>query len=64
MPDPMMSPMMSDRPLRYVSDLCFSRERPLRSSGPATGAPSTLYPAAVEERGKRFDAKSKAEETE
>lgn len=64
MPEPMMEPMMRERPLRNVRDLCFSRERLLMSRGPARGAPSTLYPAAVEESGKRFDAKSNAEETE
>lgn len=64
MPEPMMRPMMRESPLRYVRDLCFSREAPDGSVGLMLGPPITEYPAAVEERGKRLDAKSKAEDTE
>ena len=42
----------------------FSNESPFRSNGPDAGVPRAVYPATVDERGKRFDAKSKAEDTE
>ena len=63
-PDPIMSPTINERPLRYVSDLCLSRETPLRSKGPDVGVPSAEYPGAVEERGNRLEANSNADETE
>ena len=63
-PEPMIKPTIKDRPLRYVRDLCFSREIPFRSKGLELGSPKAEYPAAVDERGKRFEAKSKADETE
>lgn len=63
-PEPMINPTIRDRPLRYVSDLCFSSEAPFRSNGLELGSPNAEYPAAVDESGKRFEAKSKAEETE
>ena len=34
------------------------------SRGLDSGVPRAVYPAAVEERGKRFEAKSKAEDME
>lgn len=70
MPEPMMRPMMSDRPLRYVSVLSFSSEPPPRpppERRPAdVGAPMGAYPPApaVELSGNKLPAKSKADETE
>lgn len=63
-PEPMINPMIRERPLRYVRDLCFSREAPFKSRVLELGSPKAEYPAAVDESGKRFEAKSKAEETE
>lgn len=60
-----MRPTMRERPFRYVIDLCFSRFPPsTRSRGISRAEPRDVYPAAVVDRGKRFEAKSKAEETE
>ncbi len=56
-----MMPTMRERPLRNVRDLCFSRETVFKSVCPEPGAPRTEYPAAVDDRGKRLEAKSKAE---
>ena len=64
MPEPMIAPTTSETPFRYVSDLCFSNETPLRSAGVVEGRPRAVYPPVVDERGNRFEAKSKAEETE
>jgi hypothetical protein len=64
MPEPMINPMIRERPFKYVNDLCFSNDGPLRSWVGAIGVPSAVYPAAVVERGNRFEEKSKAEETE
>lgn len=36
----------------------------MRSRGLELGSPRAVYPAAVDERGKRLDAKSNADETE
>lgn len=62
MPDPMISPTISDSPLRYVSVLCFSSDPP---PSPPVGrpadadAPMGAYPApVVAERGKRLAVKS------
>jgi hypothetical protein len=68
MPEPIIKPMTRLRPFRYVRDLCFSKDPPLRacvaSNPPAVGVPIAVYPPLVWDRGKRFEAKSKAEETE
>jgi hypothetical protein len=67
-PEPIIRPTTRDKPLRYVRDFCFSKEPPFRafvgSSTVFDGAPRAVYPAAVEDKGKRFGAKSKADETE
>ena len=51
-----------------MRDLFFSSDPPFRtcvgSKVAADGVPKAVYPPAEVERGKRFDAKSKAEETE
>lgn len=68
MPDPIIKPTIRDRPLRYVRVLYFSKDPPPRPplGLPAVvGAPMGAYPApVVEERGKRFAAKSNVDETE
>lgn len=69
MPEPMIRPMTRASPLRKVKLLCFSKLPPLRacvgSSPVPDGAPIAVYPlAVVVESGKRFEAKSKADETE
>lgn len=63
-PEPMINPTIRDKPLMYVSDLCFSSDAPFSSNGLELESPNAEYPAAVDESGKRFEAKSKAEETE
>lgn len=67
-PEPIISPITRLRPFKNVKLLCFSSDPPLRtcvaSSPPAAGVPMAVYPPLVCERGKRFEAKSKAEETE
>ena len=67
MPLPIISPTTNDSPLRYVKLLFFSNEPPLSafdgSKAGLEGAPSAVYPCAVLERGNRFGAKSKAEDT-
>lgn len=69
----MISPTISDSPFRYVSVLCFSSEPPPPAPPAALpaaddGAPSGAYPPAatpvVLDRGKRFEANSKVEDTE
>lgn len=69
MPEPMISPTMSDNPFRNVNVLCFSNEPP--PSPPFglaadVGAPIGAYPSppVVELRGNRFGVKSNAEDTE
>ena len=51
-----------------MRDLFFSRLRPLRSADGSNAAevdaPRVVYPAAVDDSGKRLDAKSNAEDTE
>jgi hypothetical protein len=67
MPLPITSPMTSDSPFRYVRLLFLSNEPPLSalvgSSAGFDGAPNAVYPCAVLDRGKRFGAKSNAEDT-
>jgi hypothetical protein len=64
----MIMPTIRDNPLRYVKLLCFSNDPSANpaclSSDAVEGAPKGAYPPAVDERGKRFEAKSKADETE
>jgi len=67
MPLPIIRPMTSDNPLRYVKLLFLSNEPPLSaldgSKAGFDGAPKAVYPCAVLESGKRLGAKSKAEVT-
>src|SRR5277367_4035502 len=68
MPDPIINPTINDNPFRYVNVLCFSKLPPPNAVCPSDadiGAPIGAYPLpVVEDRGKRFEEKSKAEETE
>jgi hypothetical protein len=67
-PDPIIKPTISDRPFKYVNVLCFSNDtapKPPAVPLADADAPRGAYPSpAVDERGKRFDAKSNVEETE
>jgi hypothetical protein len=64
----MIKPITRDKPFKYVRDLCFSNEPPLiacvGSKAALDGAPIAVYPAAEVDSGKRFEAKSKADDTE
>jgi hypothetical protein len=68
MPDPIINPTINDNPFRYVNVLCFSRLPPPNAVCPSEaeiGAPIGAYPfPVVEDRGNRFEEKSKAEETD
>ncbi len=63
MPEPMIKPTISDRPLRYVKVLCFSNDPPPRAPVGLLAeaeAPIGAYPApVVDDSGKRFEVKSK-----
>jgi hypothetical protein len=67
-PDPMIKPTISDNPFRYVNVLCFSSDPPPSpppGCAAAVGAPMGAYAATVvDDKGKRFAAKSKPDETE
>jgi hypothetical protein len=68
MPDPIINPTINDKPFKYVKVLCFSRLPPPKAACPSdaeVGAPIGAYPLpVVEDRGNRFEEKSKAEEIE
>jgi hypothetical protein len=69
MPEPIISPTISDRPFKYVKVLCFSNDPPPKPPlGLAleVGAPMGAYPSApaVELKGNILAEKSKADDTE
>jgi hypothetical protein len=63
-PLPIIKPMTSERPFKYVKLLCFSKLCCAPKSCGVLGVPKAVYPAPEEESGNSALLKSKALETE